>query len=214
MGSESLQTLFQFILIAGVILTAIGGFGTLHFSKINNELRNISHQYEVNELNKKNDTLTQGNLALKEKLEPFYNLAHNMYPAIPTDNALERLANEIVQIKEDTLPTGLIPSNLSEKQLPDGSFEYSFLLEPQGRNIIPVMSISVESTDSVKINSLFVQGDTLPVRVEAEDIGETGKKLMYRSVVPSLFKVIVHTEEATKLKIGITPFRNTQEQGN
>lgn len=214
MGSESLQVLFQGILIIGVILTAVGGLGSLHFSKTNTELKTIGHQQEVNELLKKNATLTEGNLALKEKLEPFYNLAHNMYPAIPTDAALERLASEILQIKEDTLPTGLIPSNLSEKQLPDGSFEYSFLLEPEGRNIIPMMSISVESTDSVKINSLFVQGDTLPIKVEAEDIGETGKKLMYRSVVPSVFKVTVHTEEATKLKIGITPFRNKQPQGN
>jgi len=211
MGSEFLQIVFQWILLIGIALTAIGGLGAFHFVKVNAELKSTANQTYVNELLQKNKNLTEGNIALKERLAPFYNLAHTMYPAIETDAGLQRLASEILQIKEDTLPTGLIPSNLSEKQLPNGQYEYTFNLEPEGRNIIPLMSISVESTDSVKIISLFVQGDTLPVKVEADNIGETGKKLIYRSVVPSPFKVTVTTEEATKLKIGITPFRNKQQ---
>jgi hypothetical protein len=201
MRPEAWQVIFQWMLFAGIMLSAVGGIGNFFSEKVTNEQKNKTKEVSEKQLTDKID-------GLQAKLQPFENIANKMYPGIETDAALGRLSREIEDVKKETKQTYLIPSALNNVELSNGSFEYTFNLEADGKNVIPLLGISAESLDGVKINSISIQGSTLPLMSEGGSNNEqTARRVLYRSVPPSSFKVIIRTAKKTELKIGITPLK-------
>jgi hypothetical protein len=208
MQTGTIWIISGYLVIAGGLL--IGSLMVKNGDKLNqnvsDRLKDEQVQKRETSLNEKIDGLVQGNEKLQEKLKPFENLANKMYPGIETDAALGRLSREIQDVKKETQPTVLIRGTLSEKELLNGSFEYTFNLEPEGKNVIPRLSISVESIDGVKINSIDIQGETLPLTSTGSRSGkQTKQTISYVSVPPASFKVTINTDKKTQLKIKIEP---------
>jgi len=211
MKPEILQMISQLAVLIGIIVTALGGFGAFHFGKVITQVKEQAAQNREKQFIDKIDGLAKDNKIVQDKLKPFENLANKMYPDIESDAALGRLYREIQDVKKETQPTVLIPDNLSERELENGSFEYSFNLESEGKNVIPIFSIVAESTNGAKINSLKIDGKTLPLMSENSGNKEqTAKRVLYRSVSPSSFKVVINTAEKTQLKISIIPLKESK----
>ena len=93
MNAESLQTMFQVMVVIGITLTALGGFGSYHFGKKSGDARAREFQQSVDELLTRSQTL-------EDKLEPFHELAQTARPDLDQDAALDSLRQEIEQLRE------------------------------------------------------------------------------------------------------------------
>ena len=93
MSAESLQTLSQVAIVIGVLVTALGSFGSYHFGKKAENARNQELQSSVNELLTRSQTL-------EEKLEPFQELAQRARPDLDQDAALDSLRQDIERLRE------------------------------------------------------------------------------------------------------------------
>lgn len=111
MRAETIQLVYNILIILGVFLTGIGGFGSYYYGK--KVEKNISAEAEKKEniLNLKIDSLIYDNKEIINKLTPFENLAKKMFPNEEADVALSKLQTELEHLKARTL-------DLESKSLP------------------------------------------------------------------------------------------------
>ena len=93
MSIESLQTWSQIIAVAGLIVTALGGFGSYYFGQKANTARDQDFRTRL-------DRLSEDGKALADRLRPFHDLAQAATPDLDQDAALARLREEIEQLRE------------------------------------------------------------------------------------------------------------------
>lgn len=102
MNIESFQTWSQIAIAIGIILTALGGFGSYYFGKAVDQKKNSAAQTELDKLQSNIDELLEGNNELKEKLTPFEELAKKAHPGIDVEEALSRLRNNLIRVESKT----------------------------------------------------------------------------------------------------------------
>lgn len=210
---QTIQSGCYVLIFVGAVITGLAGLVNSYVGKSIAEKKDQIAAEGKRDLSRKMESLLKGNDELKSELQPFKDLANKMYPGIETDAALGRLSKELENVKKDIKATVLIPTPPEEKILPDGSMEYKFDLEPEGKNIIPILSITVESKNETKINSISVKGNTIPPMAENKSNKEhTARKILYRAVPPDIFHVTINTQRKTGLAIHIEPFKNKNEQ--
>ena len=93
MSAENLQMVFQVMVVIGISLTALSGFGSYHFGKEAQDARARELRTSVDELLIRSQTL-------EEKLEPFQELARTARPDLDQDAALDSLRREIERLRE------------------------------------------------------------------------------------------------------------------
>lgn len=93
MSIESFQTWSQIVALGGLVLTALGGFGSYYFGQIADTERAQDFRTRL-------DRLSEDGKALAGRLEPFYELAQKASPGLDQDAALAHLRNEIERLRE------------------------------------------------------------------------------------------------------------------
>ena len=81
------------MIVLGILVTALGGFGSYHFGKKAEDSRKQELQSSVNELLARSQTL-------EEKLEPFQELARMARPDLDQDAALDSLRQDIERLRK------------------------------------------------------------------------------------------------------------------
>ena len=92
---STLQTISQFFVLIGIIITGISSFTSYHFGKKADELKEKVSQQEI----------TQSQIDrqdLKNMLEPFVDFAQSKFPHINQSDALKKLADEFRNLEEKT----------------------------------------------------------------------------------------------------------------
>ena len=66
----------------------------------------------------------------------------------------------------------------------------------------------LESLNGVEIGSFIIQGDTIPPMSEVSyNENKTAMKILYRSIAPSIFKVIIKMPKKTSFNTSIVPLK-------
>ncbi len=99
MKYEFYQNLSNLFILIGVLLTALGGYGSYHFGKKSDKQKENSNEVVSQQLTGKVDSLLKGNSELKEQLLPFQEFAKNLYPSETNEKALKKLQEELQSTK-------------------------------------------------------------------------------------------------------------------
>lgn len=102
MKYEIMQGISQIIVVIGIILTGIGGFGAYYYGKKTDNVKETQNIIKEKELNSKIDTLVVSNQILNEQLKPIDELIKKYYPDEDKREAIERITSEIEKIKKKT----------------------------------------------------------------------------------------------------------------
>ena len=94
MNPNTLQTICQWVVALGVVMTAFGGLGSFYYAK---KVEKIKVQEAHQELAKAGTERAE----LKSLLEPFVNYAKQRFPEQDTKEALEKLAGELKDLQQD-----------------------------------------------------------------------------------------------------------------
>jgi hypothetical protein len=103
MRYETWQMGYNILILVGIIITGIGGYGSFLYGKKIEESGSIEADKNEKILNKKIDSLLDDNEKIMFKLEPFEKLAQKMFPNEKSEIALSKLQKEIEIIKIRTL---------------------------------------------------------------------------------------------------------------
>jgi hypothetical protein len=108
MKPEMFQNISNVLILIGVILTALGGYGSYHFGKKNDKIREdttakqtVNFNEKIDSLIKGNQELKQGNKELNQQLLPFIAYARSLYPNDSDSTALEKLRKDIDDTKKE-----------------------------------------------------------------------------------------------------------------
>lgn len=101
MKPEIFQNISNILILVGVILTAIGGYGSYYFGKRGDEEKDELNQKNTTELNIKIENLLHGNDSLRKDLEPFKDFAKKMYPTENEQKALNNLKDDLDKLKNE-----------------------------------------------------------------------------------------------------------------
>ena len=93
MSAETLQTLTQIAIGFGIVVTALGGFGSYYYGKNAEDAR-------AQELRTSVDELLTHSQTLERKLEPFQEIAQEAHPDLDQDAALESLRNDLEELQK------------------------------------------------------------------------------------------------------------------
>ncbi len=110
MNYETFQTVSHFLLLAGVIIAALGGFGGYYFKKKANYIRVQATIKQENILKEKIDTLLEESKETQNLLMPFEELARTQYPENEIERALEALTKDLDEVSAHTQQSELITS--------------------------------------------------------------------------------------------------------
>ena len=89
----TLQTWSQIAIVIGILVTALGGFGSYYFGKKAADVREQERRTNFKELLTRSQTL-------EEKLKPFQELALTARPNLDQDAALDSLRQDIERLRE------------------------------------------------------------------------------------------------------------------
>ncbi|MBX2976412.1 MAG: hypothetical protein KF721_09775 [Ignavibacteriaceae bacterium] len=217
------QTISAIIILVGIFLTGLGGFGQYYFShKLESQKDSLVVKKE-SELNLKIDELLKGNELLRENIKPFEALAKSKYPNDDINTALDKLseeiknieakqnktAEEVTKISAETQKTVFEVKNSKQETLPDGKIKYSYELHPIGKNIIPILSITCSTENGAVISTFEVKGQTVPIM--SSDSYNENKSVFrkeYRQMYPGKVNVVIIVESPPgKLNVGIDPIK-------
>lgn len=95
MDFSSLQNLSQVLILIGIVITGLGGFGSYYFGKRNDGLKDKQTEQEIN-------AAKEDRQELKEMLEPFIEYARVKYPENSDSTALSSLAEELKDLGQET----------------------------------------------------------------------------------------------------------------
>ena len=161
MSIESLQTWSQIVAVAGLVLTALGGFGSYYFGKRADTARDQDFRTRL-------DRLSEDGKSLADRLEPFYELARKASPGLDQDAALARLRNEIEHLREIAAKhefTPLLPNLRAEFVARIRSFASQF--ERAGFSVLithetwtppPTRQYAAQLADLLREGGLSVEG--------------------------------------------------------
>lgn len=94
MNPHSLLTFSHIVVLVGVLLAGLGGFGTYYFGKKADEEKAIDVEAKENRLSEQIDSLTA-------QLGSFEDIALKLYPDMSKDAAIEKLKNQYEQLQKE-----------------------------------------------------------------------------------------------------------------
>lgn len=103
MNSESFQHVSNILILIGVLLTALGGYGSYYFGKKSDKVKDTRVEQNYSVQNEKIDSLLKGNEELKNQLSPFLVQARKLFPNEPDSTALEKLKQQIQQTRDELI---------------------------------------------------------------------------------------------------------------
>lgn len=101
MKAETIQYIFNVLIFAGVLLTAVGGLGAYHFGKKSEEIKEDSLKTQTETFSGQIGNLVEVNSKLNDQLEPFLEYARKLYPNESDSTALDKLRKSIDDTKKD-----------------------------------------------------------------------------------------------------------------
>lgn len=118
MTFENLQVVSQVAILAGVIITALGGYGSYHYGSKIQERKDLASSKTEEELGTKIQQLLDGNNTLQEQLKPFEELAAQIHPTLQGQEALSQLRKDLGSLQERAaaLENQAAPRLLSDAQ--------------------------------------------------------------------------------------------------
>lgn len=111
---ETFQTVSYFLLLAGVIITALGGFGGYYFKKKADYRRAQAVLNQKDIPKEKIDTLLEESMETQKLLTPFTELARTRYPDKEIKKSLEALTKDLVDMSARTHQNELTASLKNE----------------------------------------------------------------------------------------------------
>jgi hypothetical protein len=94
MRPELYQNISNILIMIGIVITAVGGYGSYYFGKKGDEQKDELNQRNTIELNTKIENLISGNDTLIKELQPFKEFAKSLYPNENEDKALDKLKTD------------------------------------------------------------------------------------------------------------------------
>lgn len=101
MRPEILQNISNIVIVVGIILTALGGYGAYYFGNKSDIEKDRQTQVDKDSLNLKIETLLDGNESLIKDIEPFKEYAKRLYPNESEQKALDNFKNDLDKLKQD-----------------------------------------------------------------------------------------------------------------
>lgn len=101
MRPEILQNISNIVIVVGIILTALGGYGAYYFGNKADIEKDRQTQVDKDSLNLKIETLLDGNESLIKDIEPFKEYAKRLYPNESDQKALDNFKNDLDKLKQD-----------------------------------------------------------------------------------------------------------------
>lgn len=111
MNPNTLQTISQIVIATGIVLTALGGFGSYYFGKIKDSIKDEQAQIEIDQAKNERKEIV-------DILEPFTKIATQKYPNETDSNALTKLATDISNLEKKTkeIEKKITPFSLNTNQ--------------------------------------------------------------------------------------------------
>jgi len=209
MNPSALQTLSSIAIFVGVVIAGLGGLGQYYFGHKLAENKDAAAAVKEKELNVSIESLLKGNKDLQDRLDPFLEIAQAKFPDADTQTALKRLSDEIDKLETHTRITAFVSDGNSREIMPDGTYVFNLKLNPVGKNIIPIFSISCKTEGGAVIKSFDVKGPTLPgMSFDKTSEDRTFIQKEYRSMYPGEVNVrIVTDKDPGRLNISIDPLQ-------
>jgi hypothetical protein len=101
MKPELFQNISNILILLGVIITALGGYGSYYFGYKADEEKDKLNQENTFMLNEKVEILLKGNDTLRKDLEPFKEYAKKVYPKENEQTALDNLKQDLDRLKDE-----------------------------------------------------------------------------------------------------------------
>lgn len=209
MNPSTLQTWCSIAIFIGVVIAGLGGLGQYYFGKKVTEEKDRSVTIKEKDLNIKIESLLKGNEDLQNRLEPFMNIAQAKFPDENTQTALKRLSEEINSLGEQTKKTVFEIESSNKEIMPDGTYEINLKLNPIGKNVIPIFSITCKTENGAIINKFEVIGPTIPgMSFDRTSKDRTMIRKEYRTLYPGEIIVkIVTDKDPGRIAISIDPLK-------
>lgn len=175
------------------------------------------HRHEVEQL----DILIDGNKRLEEMLEPFEVIAEQRYPNVTSDAALKQLQSDLsalntrtVVLEEKTVTTVFRIAESFKRELQDGTHEIKLVLQPIGKNAIPIFTITCQTENEATITRFDVQGPTVPpFSDDSFNDNHTVWQKRFRSIRAGQVTVTILTDkDPGKARITIEPLEAQKSQ--
>lgn len=200
MKPELIVNISQIFIFIGVILTAVGGFGSHWASNKVQESKNIAASENEAKLNQSISELLEGNKVLKTKIEPFEDLAHKIYPAIERTEALDKLRVEFEQLRQraDELEKAAAPRKIPEDKKAiiinelkkyQGSKIYIASASPDNEAMLfaqQIQELFINAGWSVSIGSITTFTPVNGISVITHD----NPQPKYQAIVPAVFQYL------------------------
>lgn len=178
MQYETLQNLANIAISLGILLSAIGGYGSYYYGKIiEKEKGEVAKITEV-KLNNEIERLSTSAEKLEKRLIPFEKTAQTLYPNLQLEAALDKLINDTIELRKrtDQIESKQKPRTISvERKIefidslrdaPKGTVEiYSFgNADPETISFANILRDMVTSAgyDTGKMVGLLFGGQTIP----------------------------------------------------
>jgi hypothetical protein len=116
--TETYQNISNIVIAVGVVLTALGGYGSYYFGKRLEAEKDAEAKGKEQRLVAQVDNITASAKTLEAKLGPFEKLATTMYPNLKLEAALEKLRQDTADLRRKTemMERRAAPRVLSDEQ--------------------------------------------------------------------------------------------------
>ncbi len=217
MNPQTVHTIFQWIVAGGILLTAVGGIGSLRYGKKVDIIKEQQSQATI-------DQATAERVELKELLEPFVDYAKQQFPNEDIERALDMLASQLKDVRSDI--DKITPFKLNDhyrNQLEKSlrkliEFEQTQNLSDTQLKFILFSQQSPEASELIQfIRSVFESNERESKIEMAYNSGIPPNlrgfilKVKDPNIPPALFKPFIETMKELKFKIYVVHDKRMSE---
>lgn len=199
MKPELFQNISNIIICIGIVLTALGSYGSYYFGNASDSAKDKRNEAQTSKLNKQIEELLEGNQTLRVEIEPFKEYAKKLFPSESENVALQKLRKEI-DIKIDEAKR-----NVSE--LADATLDLTSLSERISKYdrtaLDEVLKIEKENPNSEigKYAERIIKRKKIEFKKYLEDDKEG--QMIYSNFTKGYFKGVAENDIKTKVKLSI-----------